>query len=109
MCEFYMEKEESGHLGRKGVENRTELQWILRTATDQSFSNSMESPSWAANSCSASQEIPRFLWNPNVQYRVHKNLPLALSFTIRIQSTTFHPISLRSVLILSYYPIDGYA
>jgi len=45
MCEFYMEKEESGHLGRKGVENRTELQWILRTATDQSFSNSMESPS----------------------------------------------------------------
>ena len=29
------------------------------------------SPSWEANRFSASQEIPRILWNPNVRYHIH--------------------------------------
>jgi hypothetical protein len=35
-----------------------------------------QSPSWEANSHSASQEISHILWNPNIQYCVNNRSSL---------------------------------
>jgi len=34
--------------------------------------STQQNPFWEANKFSASQEIPRILWNPEVQYHIHK-------------------------------------
>jgi hypothetical protein len=36
-------------------------------------------PSWEVNRFSASQEIPRILWKPEVHYRIDKSPHLSLS------------------------------
>jgi hypothetical protein len=57
-------------------------------------------PSWQANSHSASQDIPRLLWNPKVHYRVHISPPLVSVLSQVNPVHTFQPISLKTVLIL---------
>jgi hypothetical protein len=58
-------------------------------------------PYWKANSFSASQEITRILWNPKVQYHIHKSPP---PVSIPSQLNSVHapnPTSWRSIQILS--------
>ena len=66
-----------------------------------------QSPSWEANWFSVSQESPFILWNPKVQFRIHK-CPLPVPILCPLDPVNPpYPNSWRSILILSSHLRPG--
>jgi hypothetical protein len=59
------------------------------------------SPSWEAVSCAATQELPSFLWNPKINFRVHKSPPLVPFLSQISPIHTILSYLFKSILMLS--------
>ena len=65
-----------------------------------------QSLSWEANRFSASQEIPRILWNPKIHYSIHKcpSPALILSQLDPVHNPTSYFLNIHFIIILPSTP-----
>ena len=80
-------------------ELRYTRRYLLTYSTEQS-------PSWEAYRFSASQEIPRILWNPKFHHRIHKYPPPVpiLSQLDPVHTPTSHFLKIHLQIILPTTP-----
>jgi len=74
---------------------------LHRSAIQYSSYSMEQSPSGEANRFSATQEIPRILWNSKVHRNIHNSPPPAPVLSQINPVDAPHPTSWRSILILS--------
>jgi len=82
--------------------------WSNHSPTNQLTYSTEHSPSWEANRFSASQEIPRFLWNPKVHNPIHKCQPPVpiLSQLDTVHTPTSYFLKIYLNVILSSVPVS---
>jgi len=90
------------HSSKKTVSLAGQVDFASWQLVFQPTNSTEQSPSWEGNSHWASQEIPRLLCNPRVQYRVHSSPPLVPILSQMHSVHTFPPYFLKIHCIIMY-------